>query len=185
MTDGLLCLHPDGQTGKCELNNEPHGKRADNYGANVRAGFQIQPKKEEGEMGKLKYSALFLVLLIFGCASLQTEKGKMALFDKTSRAYDRAIRWGQWEEAFALKKSSGPNNKLPDFEDYRQVRVSNYKVKKTIIDQESFSKVMRFVDIQYYRMSNVTVKNFTNRQQWEYSEEENRWYLISELPDFE
>ncbi len=87
--------------------------------------------------------------------------------------------------AFALKKSSDPNNKLPDFEDYRQVRVTNYKVKKTIIDQESFSKVLRFVDIQYYRMSNVTVNNFTNRQQWEYSEEEDRWHLISELPDFE
>ena len=141
-------------------------------------------QKEEGEMGKLKYSALFLVLLIFGCAGLQTEKGKMALFDSTARAYGRAIRWGQFEEAFAHKKLSDQNNKLPDFEDYRQIRVTASKVKKTIVD-ESYSKVLRIVDIQYYRMSNVIVKNLTNRQKWEYNEEENRWYLISELPDFE
>jgi hypothetical protein len=135
-------------------------------------------------MGKLKYSALFLVLLMFGCASLQTEKGKMALFDKTSRAYDRAIRWAQYEEAFAFKKPSGVNDELPDFEGYREVRVTALKVKQTIIDKGSLSKVLRIVDIQYYRMSNVTVKNLKNQQHWEYNDEENRWYLISNLPQF-
>lgn len=136
-------------------------------------------------MGKFTYSALFLLLMTFGCATLQTDKGKMTLFDKTSRTYDRAIRWGQYEDAFALKKSSGPYDKLPDFEDYRQIRVTAYKVKQTIIDKESFSKVRRIVDIQYYRMSNITVKNLRNQQVWEYDEEENRWYLISELPNFD
>jgi hypothetical protein len=181
----ILCLHPDGQTGKCELNNEPPGKSEDNYGANVRAGFRIQPKKEEGEMGKLKYSAMFLVFLTLGCAGLQTEREKMALFDKTSRAYDLAIRWAQYEDAFAFKKSSGPDDELPDIEDYRQVRVTALKVKQTIIDKESLSKVLRIVDIQYYRMNNVIVKNLQNQQKWEYNEGEDRWYLVSELPNFE
>ncbi|MGD2186528.1 MAG: hypothetical protein PVI71_10390 [Desulfobacterales bacterium] len=135
-------------------------------------------------MDKLKYSALFLVLLMFGCAGFQVEKRRMALFDETTRAYNRAIRWGQFEDAFAFKKLAGPNDKLPDFEDYRQVRVTDYKVKETIVD-ESYLKALRIVNIQYYRMTNVTVKNVINRQQWEYDEEENRWYLISELPEFE
>ena len=137
-------------------------------------------------MGKLKYSALFLVLLTFGCGGLQlqTERQKMALFDKTSKAYDLAIRWGQYEDAFAFKKSPGQDDVLPDFEDYRQVRVTALKVKQTIIDKESLAKVLRIVDIQYYRMSNVSVKNLQNQQKWEYNEDDNRWYLISELPDF-
>lgn len=135
-------------------------------------------------MGKLKYTVFVLVLLIFGCAGIKTGQ-QMSLFDKTSRAYDLAIRWGEYEEAFAFKKLSDEDNKLPDFAEYRQIRVTSYEVKKTIVDEKSFSKVLRIVDIQYYRMSNVTVKNFIDRQKWEYNEEEDRWYLTSGLPAFE
>ena len=136
-------------------------------------------------MGKLNYSAWFLVLLILGCASLQTERDKMNLLDKTSRAYDRAIRWGEYEEAYAFKKPTGVDDELPDFEDYRQVRVTLLKVKSTVIDKESLSRAHRVVDIQYYRMTNITVKNLKNQQLWEYNEKENRWYLISAMPVFE
>ncbi len=135
-------------------------------------------------MGKLKWILFVLVLLIFGCAQVQ-KRDQMLLFDDTSRSYDLAIRWGEFEEAFAFKKLSDKDDKLPDFAEYRQVRVTSYKVKKTIVDEKSFSKVLRFVDIQYYRMSNVTVKNFIDRQKWEYDEELDRWYLMSDLPVFE
>lgn len=134
-------------------------------------------------MGKFKYTVCVLVLLIVGCAGIETRK-QMSLFDETSRAYGRAIRWGQYEEAFAFKRLADKEDNLPDFADYRQIRVTSYKVKKTRIS-EDFSKVLQIVDIQYYRMSNVTVKNFSDRQKWEYNEKENRWYLTSELPDFE
>ena len=65
------------------------------------------------------------------------------------------------------------------------ILVTSYKVKKTIVDPESFSKVLRIVDIQYYRMNNVTVKTLVDRQKWEYDKEKDRWYLLSELPAFE
>lgn len=135
-------------------------------------------------MGKLKWILFVLVLLIFGCAQIQ-KRDQMLLFDDTSRSYDLAIRWGEFEEAFAFKKLSDKDDKLPDFAEYRQVRVTSYKVKKTIVDEKSFSKVLRFVDIQYYRMSNVTVKNLIDQQKWEYDEELDRWYLMSDLPVFE
>jgi hypothetical protein len=134
-------------------------------------------------MGKFKYTVFILVLLIVGCAGIETRK-QMSLFDKTTRAYGRAIRWGQYEEAFAFKRLADEDDNLPDFAEYRQVRVTSYKIKKTRIS-EDFSKVLQIVDIQYYRMSNVTVKNFIDHQKWEYNEEEDRWYLTSELPDFE
>jgi hypothetical protein len=134
-------------------------------------------------MGKLKCTVFVLVLLIVGCAGIETRK-QMSLFDETSRAYGRAIRWGQFEEAFAFIRLADKDDNLPDFAEYRQIRVTSYKIKKTRI-AEDFSKVLQIVDIQYYRMSNVTVKNFIDRQKWEYNEEEERWYLTSELPDFE
>jgi hypothetical protein len=144
----------------------------------------VPKQKEEDKMGKLKWILFVLVLLIFGCAQIQ-KRDQMLLFDDTSRSYDLAIRWGEFEEAFAFKKLSDKDDKLPDFAEYRQVRVTSYKVKKTIVDEKSFSKVLRFVDIQYYRMSNVTVKNLIDQQKWEYDEELDRWYLMSDLPVFE
>jgi hypothetical protein len=140
-------------------------------------------QKEEGGMGKFGCTVYVLVLLIVGCAGIETRK-QMTLFDETSRAYGRAIRWGEYEEAFAFKRLAGQDDNLPDFAEYRQIRVTSYKIKKTRIS-EDFSKVLQIVDVQYYRMSNVTVKNFIDRQKWEYNEEENRWYLTSEFPDFE
>jgi hypothetical protein len=151
----------------------------------VHPGVILDPKqKEEGEMGKLKCTVFVLVLLIVGCAKIEVQQ-QMSLFDETIRAYDRAIRWGEYEEAFAYKKLLDQDNKVPDFAEYRQIKVTAYKVKKTILDEESFSKVVRFVDIQYYRKSNVTVKTLIDRQKWEYNEEIDRWYLISGLPAFE
>lgn len=135
-------------------------------------------------MGKIKDTLFVVVLLIFGCAGIKTGQ-QMALFDETSRAYDRAIRWGEYEEAYAYKQLSDQDDPLPDFAKYRQIRVTSYKVKKTMVDKDSLSKVLRVVDIQYYRMSNVTVKTFIDHQRWEYNEEKKRWYLMSELPAFE
>jgi len=135
-------------------------------------------------MGKLKWILFILVLLFFGCAQVQ-KRDQMLLFDDTSKSYDLAIRWGEYEEAFAFKKLSDKDDKLPDFAEYRQIRVTSYKVKKTIVDEESFSKIFRIVDIQYYRMSNVTVKNLIDQQKWEYNEKLDRWYLMSDLPVFE
>ena len=127
-------------------------------------------KKEEANMGKLKYFVIVLVLLIFGCTQIKTGD-RMTLFDDTSRAYDLAIRWGEYEDAFAFKKLSDKEDKLPDFDEYRQIRVTSYKVKKTIVDEKGLSKVLRIVEIQYYRMDNVTVKTFLDRQKWEYNDE--------------
>ena len=87
-------------------------------------------------MGKLKCIVLILVLLIAVCAKIEVQK-QMNLFDETIRAYDRAIRWGEYEEAFAYKKLSDQDNKVPDFSEYRQIKVTAYKVKTTILDDES------------------------------------------------
>jgi hypothetical protein len=133
-------------------------------------------------MDKLKFSALVLFILIFGCASIQTGK-KMTLFDETARAYLQALRWGDYETAYAFKKLPDPNDKMPDFQDLNQIRVTAYNVKQTILSEDK-STIVRIVDFQYYRISNVTVKNLIDRQKWEYDGEANRWYLTSEFPDF-
>ena len=133
-------------------------------------------------MDKLKWIAFLLVLLLFGCAGIETGK-KMTLFDDTARAYLRTLRWGDYESAYAFKKLPGTDDKMPDFRDLSEVRISGYNVKQTILSEDK-STILRIVDFQYYRLSNVTVKNLIDRQKWEYDKEANRWYLTSDMPDF-
>jgi len=129
-----------------------------------------------------KWIAWVLVFLMFGCAGIQTGQ-KMSLFDDTHRAYLRALRWGDYEAAYAFKKLQGSDNQKPDFEDLQQIRVTAHKVTQTIVSDDK-STIVSVVDFQYYRITNVTVKNLIDRQQWEYDEEANRWFLMSGLPDF-
>lgn len=138
--------------------------------------------KKEADMCKFTVKGVVLILLIMGCASMQTGE-KMSQFDETSRAYIRAIRWGEYEAAFAFKKLTARDEPLPDFEDYRTVRVTNYKVKQTIISEDK-SKIIQIVDFQYYRMKDVTVKTLIDRQKWEYDEGRGKWFLQSNLPAF-
>lgn len=134
-------------------------------------------------MREFTAKAVVLILLVMGCAGIQTGE-KMAQFDETSRAYMRAIRWGEYEAALSFKKPADMEDTMPDVEGYRNVRVTNYRVKQTIISEDK-SKIIQIVEFQYYRMSDVTVKNLVDRQKWEYDEEFENWYLLGDLPDFE
>ena len=140
--------------------------------------------KKETEMYKFAVKWVVLMLLIMGCASLDKEKESWLKFDETSKAYIRAIRWGEYEGAYGFKRPPNTQDELPDFNELSDVRVTSYRVKQTIISENEIM-VMQIVDFQYYRMRNVTVRTITDRQKWEYDKEKERWYLISDLPDFE
>lgn len=134
----------------------------------------------------LKFIVKFvvLVLVLMGCAGLVTEKESLRKFEETSKAYLLSLRWGEYETAYSFKRPPKDNDEAPDFEDLRDVRVTFSKVKQTAISEDKMT-VIQIVDLQYYRMRNVTVKTIADRQQWEYDQEKKRWYLISDLPNFE
>ncbi|MGD8991640.1 MAG: hypothetical protein PVI00_09335 [Desulfobacterales bacterium] len=133
-------------------------------------------------MFKFTVKGVLSVLLILGCASMKSGE-KMSQFDETSRAYLRAMRWGEYEAAFAFKKLTARETEMPNFENYRTVKVTNYKVKQTIISEDQ-SKIIQIVDFQYYRMKDVTVKTLIDRQKWEYDPKLEKWFLQSKLPAF-
>jgi hypothetical protein len=129
-----------------------------------------------------KWIAWILAFLILACAGIQIGE-KMALFDDTRRAYLKALRWGDYEAAYAFKNLQGPDNQKPDFEDLHRIRVTSHKVKQTIVSEDK-STIVSVVNFQYYRITNVTVKNLLDHQKWEYDDKAGRWFLISGLPDF-
>ena len=133
-------------------------------------------------MGKFIFKCVVILLLLSGCASMETGE-RMNQFDSASRTYIRSIRWGDYEAAYSFKKIGQNEAELPDFEEYRNVKVTNYKIKHTIISEDK-TKVIQIVDFQYYRMKDVTVKQLIDRQKWEYDEEQEKWFLLSDLPAF-
>ena len=135
-------------------------------------------------MNRFKFCVIGLVLLIIGCASLEKEKESWKKFDETSRSYLLALRWGEYEAAYGFKRLPNVNDKLPDFNDLSDVRVTSYRVKQTIISEDELM-VVQIVDFQYYRMRNVTVRSITDSQKWQYDKEKKQWYLLSDLPNFE
>lgn len=139
--------------------------------------------KKEAEMVKFTVKWVVLMLLMMGCASFGDEKENWMKFDETSRSYLLALRWGEFEAAYGFKRLLGINDEVPDFQDLSDVKVTSYRVKQTIISEDEMI-VMQIVDFQYYRMRNVTVKTITDRQKWEYDKEKERWYLLSDLPNF-
>lgn len=146
--------------------------------------ISVTQLKKEIEMVKSLVKWVVLMLLILGCASLEDEKENWMKFDDTSRAYLRALRWGEFEAAYGFKRLPGITDKLPDFQELSDIRVTSYRVKQTVISENEMI-VMQIVDFQYYRMRNVTVRTITDRQKWEYDKEKERWYLLSDLPNFE
>ena len=140
--------------------------------------------KREAEMLKFMAKYVVLALLLMGCAGLDMGKENLEKFEDTSEAYLMALRWGEYETAYGFKRRPNSYDEIPDFHDLRDFRVTSHRIKQTIISEDKMT-VQQIVDFQYYRMRNVTVKTMTDRQKWEYDEEKERWYLITDLPKFE
>ena len=147
--------------------------------------ISVTPSKKEIEMIKFIAKSVAVILLVMGCASLdKDEKENWEKFDETSRAYLIAIRWGEFEAAYGFKRIPDINTEVPDFQDMRDIKVTSYRVKQTMISEDEMI-VIQLVDIQYYRMRDVTVRTITDHQRWEFDREKKRWYLLSDLPNFE
>jgi CO dehydrogenase/acetyl-CoA synthase epsilon subunit len=73
----------------------------------------VTHSKKEIEMVKFMVRHVVLMLLIMGCAtSLEKEKENWMKFDETSRAYLIAIRWGEYEAAYAFKRLPDADTKV-------------------------------------------------------------------------
>ena len=123
-----------------------------------------------------------LAILAAGCGGLfgmvQMEK-----FEWTSRAYRKAIRWSDFEAASAFIKVEGSENKSPDFNKLKRVKVASYEVKE-IVPLKDKRQVHQIVEITYYKTNDNVLRTIREDQLWEYDQEEKSWFIQSGLPDF-
>jgi hypothetical protein len=128
-------------------------------------------------------TVLALALLLTGCTGLGAQRQAIAL-ENTTRAYERAIRWGDFDAAEEFRAPADRLNRTPIPGRLNDIRVTSYEPVDYWLSAD-MKEARIVVDIRYYnehRMKEVTV---TDRQTWRYDDRAARWYLVDPLPAFE
>ena len=108
---------------------------------------------------------------------------KAKSLDTVTRAYEKHIRWGKFEEARAFKK--GAQEYLTDAERKRlqNIRVTGYDMlNSSLSPDESLATLM--VRIRFFNDEYAIEKTFMDRQTWKFDEASGHWFLESKIPDF-
>ncbi len=122
---------------------------------------------------------LLAALLLSACA---TTSARMDSLDRTLKDYDRAIRWGQFDAVYAFRKW-GDEQRPVASKSLQNLRVTQYKVLSSDLSPDKL-KYTQVVKIHYYLLDSPRERQVTDRQKWEYDEEQKRWWLTSEIPAF-
>lgn len=124
-----------------------------------------------------RFLLALIVVAVGGCATTRLE-----LLDTTLRAYERALRWGDFRTAFAL--TAQQESPLPDFRRLQDIRVTSYDRLGGPQNNADGTQLVQFVEIRYINIKNMSERVLADRQEWMYSSSDERWKLRSAFPDF-
>jgi len=125
-----------------------------------------------------KYTFLAVVFSsLFSCASTS----ELDALDKSTRSYERAIRWGEFARAKAFHKAE------PVLHDIERRRLKFYRVTgyNTLSNQTpDINNSYLLVEIKYYKNDRPVIKTATIKQHWKREKESGIWYLDTPFPTF-
>jgi PBP1b-binding outer membrane lipoprotein LpoB len=125
---------------------------------------------------------LLLAAFLGGCASMD-ERKKTVTLDRTTRHYENAIRWGDYEAANAYRLQEDDGTPAPNPENLKRFRVTAYEILNTVLNEDE-TEARIVVQISYYDEERMKEVMLTNRQTWKYDAELELWYLDGPLPAF-
>lgn len=117
-----------------------------------------------------------------GCASV-IDKVKLNKFADTSKSYGEALLWGHFEAANLFRKPELAENEKPNFEKLKNIKVAQYDIKDMNVSDDG-SRIEQAAEITYYHRNKMILKTLRDKQVWEFSAKDGRWYLTTQLPDF-
>ncbi len=130
-------------------------------------------------MKKTLIISIITALSILGCA---TNSDRQFSLSQTLLTYEKAIRWGEFEQLLNFRKASEESD-LALLGGYDNIRVSGYKVKRRPPSSDKFQTNID-VEISYFKTHDNRINTIIDKQIWQYDEENNRWYITSPLPVF-
>jgi hypothetical protein len=121
-------------------------------------------------------------LLSAGCATVKKDQQALA-FQAATSAYQRDIRWGYYQDAFAYVHPDQRKGKpLPAM--FKGLRVTDYEVVQPPVMPDR-NTAIQVVDIEYLYEDRQVVKRLTDNQTWRWDDKLDSWWLHSGLPKFE
>lgn len=128
---------------------------------------------------------LFSLLIAAALASCITQGSIHADFEKDFRNYNEMLRWHQFDEASIFPVDSISAGYRERLKAAKDVAVVDYRIRNIQYDEKKREAEVT-VEIDYYKMTAVTVKTVIDNQKWTYKEKEGKghWRLTSLLPEF-
>jgi len=127
----------------------------------------------------------FSLLLTAVLVSCNTQRSIKAGFEKNFRNYNELVRWHQLEEASLFPADSISAEYRERLKAAKNVAVVDYRVMNIKYDEKKNEAEVK-VEIDYYKLSTLSLKTVIDNQKWTYQEKEGKglWRLMSLLPDF-
>ncbi|HEB59411.1 MAG TPA: hypothetical protein ENJ01_09335 [Gammaproteobacteria bacterium] len=119
------------------------------------------------------------LLAVSGCSTTDP----VNMMGYATRAYERAVRWGNLESAERFRREPADNWTPAIRERLGRVKVTGYEVINSTLepDERHMSQTVR---IKYYYDADLVERTLRDEQRWEYDPEIKQWFLVSELPTF-
>ena len=132
-------------------------------------------------LSKIRHSMLGLVLLFpIACATTPDE---LELLDKSFTAYERALRWQDYDLIISFHKNEREKLTVEKRKYLKRFRVTGYNVVYSSVEPGN-TKANQVIEIKYYDENYATVRDLTISNKWEYDENIKHWQLTNDLPDF-
>lgn len=121
---------------------------------------------------------LLAALLLTACAH---SAAKMQVLDNSLRAYERAVRWSEWQTLQHFYKTDtravlAATQRAPD-----TFKVTGYDVLRRQLSRDE-NGLMQAVRITYYRTDDMIERHIIDTQEWRYDPGANLWFLSSPPP---
>lgn len=130
-----------------------------------------------------------LALLVVGLAVLAgcaSTGDKRSALEEVQYDYSAAIRWGDFEGAWALVdptlKQQHPMSDA-EFSRYQQIQVSGYRDLAATVSPDK-TEAMREIQINLINKHTMSERSIRYTEHWRYDAAAKRWWLTSGLPDF-
>jgi len=130
----------------------------------------------------MRYRFLLLGMVVLtGCATLES-KSRMEQFDQLTRGYAKALSWSEFEVAYTATKAA-LESPLPDAAALKHIKITTYEPAVPLVEQDG-KTIKRVAHIRYVHTSRMAERSLTTNEEWKYSDEAGRWFLLSGFPQF-
>jgi len=106
----------------------------------------------------------------------------MEQLDSLLRGYAKALTWSDFEVAYTATQAAQVAP-LPDAALLKEIKITAYEPATPLVEQDG-KTIRRVARIRYVHTSRMAERSLTTNEEWQYSDEAGRWFLLSGFPQF-